>query len=33
MAEQKKAPKSVADEKVDVMELEPVNKLKLKLKI
>ena len=32
MAEQKKAPKSVADEKVDVMELEPVKQIEIETK-
>ena len=32
MAEQKKAPKSVADENVDVMELEPVKQIEIETK-
>ena len=32
MAEQKKAPKSIADEKVDVMELEPVKAIEIETK-
>ena len=32
MAEQKKAPKSIADEHVDVMELEPVKQIEIETK-
>ena len=32
MAEQKKAPKKVADENVDVMELEPVKEIEIQTK-
>ena len=32
MAEQKKAPKHVADENVDVMELEPVKQIEIETK-
>ena len=32
MAEQKKAPKHVADENVDIMELEPVKQIEIETK-